>query len=266
MLISIIVPCFNQGEFLDEALQSIFLQKYQNWECIIINDGSTDETEGVGLFWCKKDSRFSYTHQTNSGLSAARNTGIRLAKGQFILPLDADDRIANNYIFEALKIFERQKEVTLVYCNADRFGIENGKWNLERYDYENLLIENMIFCSAIFRKEDAVKLSGYDENLKNGLEDWDFWIRLLNSESIVIKLNIVGFYYRIKHESMAKNINDSSEIKRQLKEIILLKNINIYRKHFGNPFEFLEDYKHLRNFEQKIKKTIGYKIFNYIRN
>jgi len=266
MLISIIVPCFNQGEFLDEALASVYEQKHQDWECIIVNDGSIDKTEDVGLSWCRKDARFNYTAQNNLGLSAARNTGIRLAKGQYILPLDADDRINDSYVLEALNIFERQKGVTLVYCNAYRFGFESGPWDLQLYNYESLLIENMIFCSAIFKRADALKLGGYDENLKIGLEDWDFWIRLLTPVSIVIKLDIVGFYYRIKPESMATAMNVSIEKKNNLKENILLKNLNIYKNHFGSPFQLLEKHKQLKDFERKLKSTIIYKIFNYLRN
>ena len=87
-LISVIIPCYNQAHFLDETLNSILTQSYDNWECIIINDGSLDATEKIGLDWSNKDSRFKYVKKENGGLSSARNKGLELAKGDFIQFLD----------------------------------------------------------------------------------------------------------------------------------------------------------------------------------
>ena len=91
--VSVIVPCYNQAQYLDEALQSILNQSFTDWECIVVNDGSKDNTEFISNEWIKKDSRFKYVYQDNGGLSNARNVGIKKAEGEFILPLDADDKI-----------------------------------------------------------------------------------------------------------------------------------------------------------------------------
>ncbi|MFV8358229.1 glycosyltransferase family 2 protein, partial [Flavobacterium sp. XS1P32] len=87
--VSIIVPCFNQAQYLSEALKSVLEQTYENWECIIVNDGSPDDTKQIAQKWVEKDSRFKYIFKENGGLSSARNEGINYAKGTFILPLDA---------------------------------------------------------------------------------------------------------------------------------------------------------------------------------
>lgn len=92
-LVSVIIPCYKQAQYLDEALQSVFNQTYANWECIIVNDGSPDNTAEVANWWLEKDRRFRYLIQENAGLSSARNSGIDYATGEFILPLDADDKI-----------------------------------------------------------------------------------------------------------------------------------------------------------------------------
>ena len=97
-LVSIIIPCYNQAKFLQETLQSVNHQTYSNWECIIINDGSPDNTEEIALEWCYKDVRFKYFKKENGGLSSARNFGILHARGDLILPLDADDKISKNYL------------------------------------------------------------------------------------------------------------------------------------------------------------------------
>ena len=91
VLVSIIVPCYNQAHFLNESLDSVINQSYPNWECIIVNDGSPDNTEEIAKKWCKNDKRFQYLEKENGGLSSARNAGIKISKGEFILPLDADD-------------------------------------------------------------------------------------------------------------------------------------------------------------------------------
>ena len=123
-IISIIVPCYNQAQFLSEALQSLLEQTYTNWECIIVNDGSPDHTEEVAQEWLKKDERFKYIKKENGGLSSARNAGIEIAKGDFILPLDADDKISQDYILLGLKEFEKDSHLKVVYCKAEKFGNE----------------------------------------------------------------------------------------------------------------------------------------------
>ena len=91
-----------------------------------------------------------------------------------------------------------------MYCKAEKFGIEIGLLNLKLFSLENLAINNMIFCSDIYRKIHWSKLGGYDEEMRYGLEDWDFWISLLKDGGKVICLDYLGFYYRTKSDSMLK--------------------------------------------------------------
>ena len=145
-MISVIVPCYNQAHYLDECLQSVLDQTYQNWECIIVNDGSPDNTEEVAKKWVEKDSRFKYLLKENGGLSSARNAGINVAKGEWILPLDSDDRIGNKYFQLASSYFD--SHFTLIYGNSAFFGVINEPWNVRYKSYHELLIEKYIYCSA----------------------------------------------------------------------------------------------------------------------
>ena len=206
--ISIIVPCYNQAQYLDECLQSVLDQTFPDWECIIVNDGSNDNTEQVSKNWVNKDSRFKYYHQENAGLSATRNKGIQNAIGEFILPLDADDKISKEYCKLAMIEFEKDKDLKVVYCQAEKFGEEIGEWILESFSINRLAIINLIFCSAIFRKKDWQKVGGYDIKMIYGLEDWEFWIAILKNGGEVKRLTDVGFYYRIKQVSMVTSLND----------------------------------------------------------
>lgn len=208
-LVSIIVPCYNQAQYLNEALQSVLDQTYTNWECIIVNDGSPDHTEEVAKRWVEKDARFVYLKKENGGLSSARNYGISYAKGKFILPLDADDKIATNYVELAVQSFQMDSSLKLVYCKAGKFGEEEGLWQLQPFSLLDLARFNMIFCSAVFRKEDWELVGGYDEKMIYGLEDWEFWIAILKNGGGVKCLNEVGFYYRIRANSMARTTNQN---------------------------------------------------------
>ena len=136
--ISIIVPCYNQAEFLDECLESVLGQTFQDWECIIVNDGSTDNTEEITKKWLAKDNRFKYFYQDNTGLSATRNFGIENAVGEFILPLDADDKISIEYCRLAILEFKKDIDLKVVYCRAEKFGIETGLWHLRDFSLQNL--------------------------------------------------------------------------------------------------------------------------------
>jgi glycosyltransferase involved in cell wall biosynthesis len=233
--ISIIVPCYNQAQYLDECLQSVLDQIYQNWECIIVNDGSPDNTEEIAIKWTEKDSRFKYLKKENGGLSSARNKGIENAKGKYILPLDSDDKISTTYLSEAINIFDQEPNTVLVYCNAWLFGGEDGLWDLPEYNYFNLLFSNHIFCSGIFKKEDWIKVDGYDENIKAGHEDWDFWLRILNKDSIVVKLPITGFYYRKKQESMINDFAKNHKKFQAVNNYIFKKQQNIVESYIDIP-------------------------------
>ncbi len=90
-LISVIVPCYNYGDLLKDCIGSLFAQTYSNWECIIVDDGSTDNTRMVAEELVQKDKRISYFLQSNSGPTVARNYGLSVAKGEFIQFIDADD-------------------------------------------------------------------------------------------------------------------------------------------------------------------------------
>lgn len=150
-LISIIVPCYNQAQYMDECLQSVYDQTFINWECIIVNDGSPDYTEMVAKKWVTKDSRFKYLLKENGGLSSARNAGIRIAEGQWILPLDCDDLISSNYLELASMRFNMDN-IKVIYAKAEKFGIENGTWKLAKFSLEQLAQGNLIYCTAFLEK------------------------------------------------------------------------------------------------------------------
>ena len=232
--VSVIVPCYNQAQYLPETLDSVLAQTYQNWECVIVNDGSPDNTEEIATEYLGKDRRFKYLKQENKGLAAARNAGIQHSSGQYILPLDSDDLILPTYIEKAVNHFIQVPETKLVYCRAELFGVQNCEWTLPPYSYDTLIWRNCIFCSAIYRRQDYDATIGYNPNMKYGLEDWDFWLSLLNQHDIVCRIEEVLFCYRTKNNSMVTGL-----VKEHTEDMY----IQLYKNHKELYEPYMENYK-----------------------
>ena len=256
-LISVVVPCYNQAQYLDECLQSVLDQTYTDWECIIVNDGSPDHTEEIAKKWVEKDARFRYLFKENGGLSSARNAGIEIAKGEWILPLDADDKIGVRYLELAEKEFE--KDYTVIYCEAELFGNEIGKWHLPEFSLENLAKKNCIFCSAFYKKEDWKKVNGYDINMIYGLEDYEFWISLLKNKNTVKKLPQTLFYYRVKENSMLTNLK--SERINKMFNYISKKHTDFFLEYLGS---FNELFLLQENILKKYDKLLNSKKIKFL--
>lgn len=209
--VSIIVPCYNHAVFLEETLHSALNSTYSPIEIIIINDGSTDNTEEIALKFTKKHPNISYIYQSNQGPAAARNNGISQAKGKYILPLDADDLISTHYIEKAVAVLDQRDDVILVYCKAEFLGEKQGEWVLPEFSRRHLACDNMIFLSALFRKSDWERAGGFDNRMTWGWEDWEFWISMLKNGGEVVRLPITGFYYRIRRGSRRKSTNKDAK-------------------------------------------------------
>ena len=141
----------------------------------------------------------------NMGLAAARNNGIAVACGKYILPLDADDRIGTSYLEKAVAILDADSEVGIVYCKARLFGAVETDWLLPDYSLERMLVDNLIFCSAFFRRDDWLDAGGYDPGMVYGWEDYEFWLGLIERGRKVVRLEENLFCYRVASDSMVRS-------------------------------------------------------------
>ena len=204
-LISIIVPCYNQGIYLKETIQSALASSYRPLEILIINDGSTDNSLELAQELEVQHPEVRVLDQANAGVTKARNAGIAAAQGEYLLPLDGDDLISPTYIEQGLAILATRPEVKVVYCQAEKFSASGRKpWKLKPFSLQQLAKDNMIFVSALFRKADALAVGGFSEDMKLGREDWEFWIKLLKNGGEVVQLPLVGFFYRLTPTSKRK--------------------------------------------------------------
>lgn len=267
ILVSVIVPCYKQAHFLKDSLQSVLDQTYTSWECIIVNDGSPDNSESIAQHWCTKDNRFKYLKKDNGGLSSARNAGIAISKGEYILPLDADDCIHKDYLVKVVGQLQHDNSLAIVSCYSKFFdkSLNNvvNELKPEGSTYHYLLYVNQLIATSLYRKKCWEEVGGYDETMKKGFEDWEFWLAITK---IGWKYKVVPeflFYYRKSKKSMLVNtISNSAEIN---KEYIFKKHKEIYSKDFDNCMTVLFYWlKTHRSSEQKIKESLEYKIAKVI--
>jgi glycosyltransferase involved in cell wall biosynthesis len=219
--ISVIIPCYNQAQYLRDAVQSIILQTEGDWECIIVDDGSNDNTRDVALSLAARDSRIQYVHQLNRGLAGARNRGLDAARGRYIQFLDADDLIKENKFEFQLAAVTSGVELELIYCDYYGCSIDNPEIELpKRYVSPRLSPDNplydlaskwevqlsipvhcFLFDSRFFREYQCC----FDESLPNH-EDWDCWMRVLALNPRLVYVDQKLAIYRYRDNSMCNDL------------------------------------------------------------
>jgi len=264
-IVSIIIPCYNQAHFLPETIQSVLNQDYDDWECIIVNDGSSDNTEKVALEWCKNDHRIKYLYKENGGLSSARNYGIKNSTGKYILTLDSDDKYEKTFIAKGVECLDKSQNIGIVSSWGYRF---TGKKLFEPFKPDGKKLEDFLFKNAaigtsLFRKMCWIDVNGYDEEMKSGYEDWEFYIRVCKCGWEVYIIEEFLFYYRQRKNSM-RNIA-VSQYDADLKFYIFIKHKDLYIENFEELLKSLLSIAH-QNKKNEIKRinSIDYKLGSVI--
>lgn len=256
--VSIVIPCFNAGGLLVEAVESALAQTHADTELVIVDDGSTD-AETVQLLRDAQWPRTRIIWQANAGPAVARNVAIAEATGEYILPLDADDRIAPTYVEKALAAMEMQPEVGIVYCRAMKFGAEDGPWGLPVYTLRELVIDNVIFVTSLFRKEDWARVGGFNEKLRYGVEDYEFWIKIVNLGRQVVQLNEYLFFYRIQPQSRTTGFSKDRAVMVSTYAEIFRANVDFYARNAEYLFEHRFGlYDQLEHYRQRYGKLDAY--------
>lgn len=233
--VSIVIPCYNAGSHLAEAVQSALAQTWLDVEIVIVDDGS-DDPDTLRLLDAPTWPHTRVIRQPNAGPAAARNRAIHEATGDYILPLDADDLIGTTYAAKAAAVLDAQPEVGIVYCRAAKFGGEEGPWNLSVFSPDELALGNVIFVSAMFRKAEWELVGGFDESLRHGMEDYDFWIRLVHAGRKVVRLDETLFHCRIRERSRTALFEQGRERVVATYAKIFRKNRDFFAEHAESLF------------------------------
>lgn len=245
-LVSVVIPYYNDGFYIEETVDSILKQTYKNIEIIIVNDGSTDEFS-INKVNDLKKIKTKVIHQENKGLSSARNYGFSKASAQYVLTLDSDDMFEPVFIEKAMQIIQENDTIGAVSAWAKGFGVREFLWELKGGKTENFVYGNQSVSSALIRKDIWQKIEGYREELKNGYEDWDFWLRVTNLGYQIYVIPEPLFLYRQKHSSM---LLDTQKKHTQVYAEIVNLNKDIFQKYF---LELLVDKE--RKIYQETQKT-----------
>lgn len=208
-LVSIITPCYNGAKYIAQTIESVLAQTYENWEMIIVNDGSKDNSVEVITPYVQKDGRIKLVNQENGGSANARNHGIRIAQGRYIALLDADDLWDNNFIEEQLKFMETTGALC-AYSSYRRIG-EDSKEILrpvicrERVTYKQMQVTNFIAClTGLYDSSEFGKVY-LREELKSIRDDYAYWLDILKHTGVAYgNKKILASYRVLKNSTTGK--------------------------------------------------------------
>jgi glycosyltransferase involved in cell wall biosynthesis len=198
--VSVIVPCYNGGRFLDGLMASLARQSFRDFEIVIVDDGSDDQ-ETLGKL-ATLAGRARVLHQANRGPSAARNTGIRAARADILFMLDCDDTIEPSLLADTVPLLRAAPPVIgMVVTHMRLVGAEAGiaRRYFNRFD---LLFTNTLSVGLVIRKRCCVAIGGYDEGMREGYEDWDFSLRLVEAGFRGIEVPKPLYVYHIRPDAM----------------------------------------------------------------
>jgi glycosyltransferase involved in cell wall biosynthesis len=207
--VSIVISCYNQGPTLREALASVEQVRNENVVDMIIVDDGSSEAETIKILDELAKTGHCVMSQPHRGLAAARNAGIRLAKGEFLLLLDSDDHLRDVYLKEGVSLLTRNATVGVIYSDAEYFGKKSGRWQMPEFNLLSLIRENFIGNCVLFRKKLWEEVGGYDERMPwEGWEDWDFWLRAVHRGASFVHLAKIGFDYRVRNDSLRVKVHE----------------------------------------------------------
>ncbi|KAA2235237.1 glycosyltransferase [Salinarimonas soli] len=178
LLASVVIPCYNYGRFVAEAVRSAQAQTISSFEIVVVDDGSTDAATVEVLDGLAREGGITLIRQTNQGLSSARNSGIAVARGEYVCCLDADDLIDPTYLEAAIAVMMADASIGFAYSHVRFFGDVDEVWQTHDFDIQEALVANFTPVSAVFRRDDWREAGGYSTAMRGGFEDWEFWIRL----------------------------------------------------------------------------------------
>ena len=263
-LVSIIIPCYNDAQYIEQSINSALNQTYPNKEVIVVDDGSNANTKAVLEKIELKITKL--ITQENKGQSAARNVGINEAKGDYILVLDSDDFFETTFCEKAIAVFLNKQEIKIVTCQANLLLENDFKevYTPKGGSISNFIISNAALGTSMFKKEDWNFCGGYDESMRKGFEDWEFFIRLLKSGGEAAVIHEPLYNYRKGNNSTTSKAN---KVKYELLHYIYCKHRELYMTHFDLFIDYLVSHIEREEKEKiKIMQCIEIKIGRIILN
>ena len=242
--VSVVITCFNLGRYLDEAVESVLSQTFQDFDVVIVDDGSTDIATCEMLANYNRP-RTRVVHSENRGLPGARNLGIRHSAGVYLCCLDADDRLEPTCLEKAVRVLDEQPPLTFASHWLRTFGDEQVDWTPTECDLRSMLMRNQVNGAALVRREVVLAVGGFDETMIHGCEDWDLWLTLLERGYSGTIIPEILFFYRRRHDSMSR-LMMNGDTHNLLFRRLIEKHSQAYREHLPELVDHKEsDIAHL---------------------
>ena len=255
-LVSVVIPVYNMEAYLVETLDSILASDYPALEIVVMDDGSRDNSLALARQYAEKyPSIYVYT-QKNAGVCVARNQAIAKAKGEYILPVDADNRITPTFISSAVQTIASAPDIKAVCCRAEFFGARQGEWKLPPFSLHLLARKNMMDTCALYRRSDWERIGGYCEDII-AREDWEFWIAMLKDGGRVVRLPEVGLYYRVRPQS--KRVSDRA-LKHHVIDTLNRRHPEFFERELGGPLRYRRSWSRVINFFSKLYKPRTFQV------
>lgn len=216
-LVSVIMPTYNSAKYIRESIISVVNQTFTDWELIVVNDESTDDTKEIVEEFCKQDNRITLVNQKNKKQAAARNTSIKASKGKFLAFLDADDIWHNKKLEIQLSVLIKNQNIDVIYTSGislfqsssitASYPITSGFLKGDEA-YKKLFFNNFVPNLSVLLKRNWVDIIGLQDESLNivGCEDWDYWIRLAKNGAIFFGVDEPLFIYRVHEMGVSRNV------------------------------------------------------------
>jgi glycosyltransferase involved in cell wall biosynthesis len=242
--VTVLIPCYNQGAYLDEAVESVLAQTWQDFEILVVDDGSTDPAT-VRLLDDYARPKTTVYRTPNQKLGAARNFLVERARGEFLCALDADDTLHPQYLEKTVAALDRDPSLGFVSTRLQMFGADTRVWPEDtRCDLVTLLCDDPVHCAALVRRAAVLAVGGYDERMpQQGNEDWDLWISLIESGHPGIILDDVLFFYRRRPGSMCDECTTGAA-QIDAVQYLIRKHAASYRAHWQDVARFKDGARH----------------------
>lgn len=234
-MVSIIIPVYNAEKYVAETVQSVLASTYTDLEVVCMDDGSTDQSLNILNQLAQNEPRLRVLHQANAGVCNARNAAIAASKGEYILPVDADDIVLPHFIAEAVEVLNTRAEVKAVAPQAVFFGDREGMWQLPPFSLKKEAHKNILACCAMYRRCDYEQTNGGYCAEIIAREDWDFWINLLKNGGKVVRLPKVGLKYRYHKNSKRKQ---DRELKRHVINTLNQRHPEFFEQWLHGPLRY----------------------------
>ena len=228
--VTAVIPCFNHGRYVRQAVDSLLRQTYPDLRVIIVNDGSTDP-ETLRVLSAVSEPRVEVLHQENGHVSAARNAGIKASCSPYLVTLDADDYFEPTFVDKALAVLKEDLTVGAVTCGVRVFGERCGTHVPTGGGVREFLVRNCARASAMFRRQCWEDGGGYNEAMRRGYEDWDFWIRLTARGWRIRAVPEILLNYRRSSHSM---VSAADAIRPELVRELAVNHLPLYREHVAD--------------------------------